>query len=152
MAMSGADGLHVHKSSPHDLEAVCRLAHKYGLCVDAYIGKSTDRHVFGLPADTHADVGKVARQMEDMGVDLIGLMTSMSYDGLSAGEIPQDVIDRLGALVGAVKVPTLAEGGINSGNFKAFKSTGVNILVVGTSLDDVARKAVQAEARVFLEQ
>ena len=50
----------------------------------------------------------------------------------------------------AVKVPTLAEGGINIYNFRAFKDTGVNILVIGTAIDGMAGKAVAAAAREFL--
>ncbi|MEA7543792.1 hypothetical protein ONO12_25935, partial [Salmonella enterica subsp. enterica serovar Montevideo] len=41
----------------------------------------------------------------------------------------------------AVDVPTLAEGGINLANAKAFKDTGVNILVVGTAIDNMVCNA-----------
>lgn len=46
--------------------------------------------------------------------------------------------------------PTLAEGGINLDNFKAFKDTGVNILVIGTSIDKMAGKAVAGAVQDFL--
>jgi len=71
--------------------------------------------------------------MEDIGVDMIGLMTGMSYEGAAAGEIHPVVKERLQALVETVKVPTLAEGGINADNYTAFADTGVNILVIGTA-------------------
>ena len=132
------------------MEALTVLAHKYGLLVDAYIGLSTDRHTFGLTADTPADVTRVAKDMESIGVDFIGIMTGMSYEGAAADAIPQAIIERLNALNEAVKVPTLAEGGINTENVKAFRSTGVNILVVGTSFDDVARKAVGDTVKMYL--
>lgn len=77
-------------------------------------------------------------------------MTGMSYGGAAAGQIPAEISERLAALVGAVDVPTLAEGGINLSNHSAFRGTGVNILVVGTSFDDVARAAVADTAGKYL--
>lgn len=147
----GADGLHIHKSSLKDLEEVVNKAHKYGLLVDAYIAHPDDLHTFGLPARTPEEVTKVAKDMENIGVDLIGLMTGMSYEGADAGEIHPVVKERLHALIESVKVPTLAEGGINLNNFKAFSDTGVNILVVGTAIDDAARRATQDVVKKFIK-
>ncbi|MDU5081776.1 hypothetical protein ACF3M2_06625 [Tissierella carlieri] len=147
----GADGLHIHKSSLKDLEEVVNKAHKYGLLVDAYIAHPDDLHTFGLPARTPEEVAKVAKDMENIGVDLIGLMTGMSYEGADAGEIHPVVKERLHALIESVKVPTLAEGGINLNNFKAFSDTGVNILVVGTAIDDAARRATQDVVKKFIK-
>lgn len=144
MSDAGADGLHTHKSSFKDLEDLVNLAHKYGLLVDAYIGKKSDRHIFGLPADSPEEVAHTARLMESIGTDMIGIMSGMSYDGVKAGEIPSKIQERIIALKEAVKVPTLAEGGINITNYKAFKKTGVDIIVVGTSFDQVAQSAVQS--------
>ena len=59
--------------------------------------------------------------------------------------------ERLNALVEAVQVPTLAEGGINITNFKAFKDTKVNILVIGTSIDKMVEKAAQEAVLSFLK-
>lgn len=150
MARAGADGLHTHKSSLYDLEELVKKAHQYGLCVDAYIGLPTDLHTFGISAEKPEEVARLARQMEEIGTDMIGLMTGMSYEGIDAGQIPQVLKERLCAMVEAVKVPTLAEGGINIDNFRAFKDTGVNILVIGTAIDGMAGKAVAAAAREFL--
>jgi len=150
MALAGADGLHTHKSSIEDLEALVKAAHRAGLLVDAYIGMSTDLHTFGLAADTAEEVRRVAKQMESIGVDMIGLMTGMSYEGVGAGEIHPATKERLAALVEAVKVPTLAEGGINATNFRAFKETKVNILVIGTSIDKVVEKAAQDAVKLFM--
>ena len=150
MSVSGADGLHVHKTSLEDLAEVVEKAHYYGLLIDAYIGRSTDLHPFGIPADTPEEVAKVAQGMEKIGVDFIGLMTGMSYEGIAAGEIPVVIKERLRALVETVSVPTLAEGGINVVNQKAFKNTGVNILVVGTAIDDMAGNAVKEAVKSFL--
>ncbi len=150
MARAGADGLHTHKSSLYDLEELVKKAHKYGLCVDAYIGLPTDLHTFGIPAEKPEETARLARQMEEIGTDMIGLMTGMSYEGLEAGQIPTILKERLCAMVEAVKVPTLAEGGINMDNFRAFKETGVNILVIGTAIDGMAGKAVAAAAAEFL--
>ena len=151
MAVAGADGLHVHKSNLNDLEQLVEMAHRYGLLVDAYIGRSTDKHAFGIPADTLDEVRAAAREMEKIGVDFIGLMTGMSYEGVAAGDIPKVIKDRLEVLIESVNVPTLAEGGINTQNYKAFNETGVNILVVGTAFDDICRKAVADTVKTFLE-
>lgn len=150
MSLSGADGLHVHKTCLEDLAELVEKAHKYGLLVDAYIGHPNDLHPFGIPAETPEDVAKVAIEMEKIGVDFIGLMTGMSYEGTAAGEIPQVIKDRLKALVESVSVPTLAEGGINVVNQNAFRNTGVNILVVGTAIDDMAGNAVKEAVKTFL--
>lgn len=150
IALAGADGLHIHKSSLDDLEEVVNMAHKYGLLVDAYIAHPEDQHLFGIPAETPEEVAEVAKAMENIGVDMIGLMTGMSYEGVKAGEIHPHIKLRLEALVSAVDTPTLAEGGINPNNFKAFKETGVNILVVGTAIDDLAREAVKKGIRTFI--
>ena len=150
MALAGADGLHTHKSSLEDLETIVEKAHHYGLCVDAYIGLPTDRHMFGIPAESPEEVAKTAKKMEQIGVDMIGLMTGMSYEGVEAGQIHPQLKARLEALVQAVSVPTLAEGGINLDNFQAFKDTGVNILVIGPSIDKMAGKAVSQAVTSFL--
>lgn len=150
MSRSGADGLHTHKSSLKDLEELVQAAHKYGLCVDAYIGLPTDLHTFGISAEQPEEVSAVAKQMEGIGVDMIGLMTGMSYEGVEAGQIHPFLKERLCALVESVSVPTLAEGGINLDNFHAFKETGVNILVIGTSIDKMAGKAVASAVQDFL--
>lgn len=152
MSESGADGLHVHKTSMEDLKEVVEKAHYYGLLVDAYIGHPSDLHSFGIPAETPEDVARVAVEMEKIGVDLIGLMTGMSYEGVAAGEIPEIIRERLKALVGSVRVPTLAEGGINVHNQNAFRNTGVNILVVGTAIDDMAGNAVKEAVSSFIKQ
>ncbi len=152
LSLSGADGVHTHKSTFEDLEDVVTLCHRYGLLVDAYIAHPSDRHLFGIPAETPEEVAETAKKMQDIGVDLIGLMTGMSYEGVAAGEIALPVRSRLEALLKSVTVPTLAEGGINAVNFKAFIGTGVNILVVGTAFDDIARKAVGETVEVFLKR
>ena len=150
MSKAGADGLHTHKSSLNDLEELVKQAHKYGLCVDAYIGLPTDFHTFGISAEKPEEVEKVAKQMESIGVDMIGMMTGMSYEGIEAGQIHPLLKERLMAMVEAVNVPTLAEGGINLDNYTAFKETGVNILVVGTAIDKMAEKAVASAVQNFL--
>ena len=150
MALAGADGLHTHKSSIEDLAELVEMAHKYGLLVDAYIGKASDLHTFGLPAETPEEVAKVAKMMQDVGTDMIGLMTGMSYEGVAAGQIHPEVKERLCAMVESVSVPTLAEGGINATNFQAFQGTGVNILVIGTSIDKMVEKAAQQAVTQFL--
>lgn len=115
-----------------------------------YMGLPTDRHIFGLPAETPEDVRRVAKQMEEVGTDMIGMMTGMSYEGVEAGQIPTVLKERLCAMVETVKVPTLGEGGINLTNYQAFKDTGVNILVIGTSIDKMVEKAAKDAISSFL--
>ena len=152
LSRAGADGVHTHKSTLADLKDMVELCHKFGMLVDAYIAHPTDRHLFGIPAESPQQIADTAKAMQDIGVDLIGLMTGMSYEGVEAGEIPDVVRKRLEALIKVTTVPTLAEGGINPVNFKAFMGTGVNILVVGTAFDDIARKAVTDTIKIFLER
>ncbi|MGH8881709.1 MAG: histidine biosynthesis protein, partial [Stackebrandtia sp.] len=95
LARAGADGLHTHKASFADLEFWVDRAHRHGLTVDAYIAHPDDRHPFGINAATPAEVATVAARMRDLGCDMIGLMTGMSYSGVAAGEIPQQIKDRL---------------------------------------------------------
>lgn len=151
IALSGADGLHTHKSSIEDLKEWVAKAHQYGLLVDAYIGHPSDLHTFGVPAESPEDVAKVAKEMEAIGVDFIGLMTGMSYEGVSAGEIHPVVEERVKALVSSVSVPTLAEGGINLTNFKKFKELGVNIIVIGTAIDNMVMEAASKVVKTLLD-
>ncbi len=150
LALAGADGVHTHKSTYEDLSDVIEICHANGLLVDAYIAHPQDRHLFGIPAETPKEVREVAKRMQDLGTDFIGLMTGMSYEGVAAGQIPDVIKHRLDAMIKAVTVPTLAEGGINLTNFNAFKGTGVSILVVGTSFDDAARNAVADGVKKYL--
>lgn len=150
ISLAGCDGLHTHKSSLFDLEELVKQAHKFGLCVDAYIGLPTDLHTFGISAESPEEVYKVAKSMQDIGVDMIGMMTGMSYEGVEAGKIHPLLDERLRAMVEAVSVPTLAEGGINLTNFDAFRDTGVNILVIGTAIDKMVEKTAQDVVKSFL--
>ena len=112
----------------------------------------SDLHKFGISAENPDEVYQIAKAMESIGTDMIGLMTGMSYEGTKAGEIHPMVKERVSALVSAVKVPTLAEGGINTVNFKAFAGTGINILVIGTAIDQLIEKAAQNAVKLFLDQ
>ncbi len=151
LAQAGCDGIHTHKTTLEDLKDMVDVAHKYGLVIDAYIAHPADKHLFGIPAETPQEVADAACRMQEIGVDMVGLMTGMSYEGVAAGEIAPPVRKRLEALIRAVTVPTLAEGGINLENYRAFIGTGVKIIVVGTAFDDMARKAVTQAVRTFIE-
>ncbi len=151
IALSGADGLHTHKSSIEDLKEWVEKAHQYGLLVDAYIGHPDDLHTFGVPAETPEDVARVAKEMETIGVDFIGLMTGMSYEGVKAGEVHPVIEERVKALVSSVSVPTLAEGGINLTNFKRFKELGINIIVIGTAIDNMVMEAASKVVKTLLD-
>ena len=151
IAIAGADGLHTHKSSVVDLQEWVEAAHRYGMFVDAYIAHPQDRHILGLIASTPAEVAETARTMQQLGVDIIGLMTGLTYQGTAAGEIPAEVNARLRALVAvAGDTPTVAEGGITLDNFSSLRETGVSILVVGTTFDDIAADGIRHAVSTFL--
>ncbi|MBD8959318.1 MAG: hypothetical protein EGQ82_02460, partial [Clostridiales bacterium] len=82
MALAGADGLHTHKSSIEDLEELVTMAHKYGLLVDAYIGKASDLHTFGLPAETPEEVAEIYKKA---GYDVIAITDHWNH--LDSGRI-----------------------------------------------------------------
>ena len=147
---AGADSIHCHKSSLEDLEELISMAHKYGLLVDCYIGRNTDKHIFGVPAETDEEIIEAIHNLEDIGADFIGMMTGMSYEGIEAGRIHPEVERRVKVLVENATAPTLAEGGINLDNFQAFKDLGVNILVVGTSIDNIVQEGTKETVKKFL--
>ena len=61
-------------------------------------------------ARTPEEVAEAAQAMEQIGIDMIGLMTGMTYEGVSAGEIHPQVKERVLALANSVKkTPTLAD-------------------------------------------
>lgn len=152
LAYAGADGLHTHKSTLKDVHDIVDLGHRMGLLVDAYIADPTDPYPFGIPARTPQDVARVAGEMEQVGVDVIGLVTNMSYSGAGAGNLDPYVEERLRAMVATVSVPTAVEGGINVSNHRAFRETGVNILIAGTSVTDAAREGVRRAVAALLTQ
>jgi len=154
LSKSGADGIHVHKFDFEDLEEITEIAHQYGLLVDAYIGNTNDEpdHTayLGVPARSPQEVKEATQKMEDVGVDMIGLMTGLTYLGEKAGNVPPEVKERLEMLISTAHVPTLVEGGINLKNSEVLKATGVNIIVIGTFLTDVAKSAVRDTLKTFV--
>ena len=107
--------------------------------------------VFGAALLSSGFGGALVGLFGVMGTDMIGMMTGMSYEGVAAGEIPAVLRERVQAMVEAVSVPTLAEGGINTTNFKAFHSTGVNNLVIGTAIDHMVERAARQAVAQFLK-
>lgn len=151
IALAGADGLHTHKSSAVDLQEWVDAAHRFGMFVDAYIAHPEDSQFLGLVAGSPDEVAETALTMKQMGVDIIGLMTGFTYQGLAAGQIPSEVRDRLCALVEVAEgTPTAAEGGITLSNFSTLRETGVSILVVGTSFDDIAANGIREAVTTYL--
>lgn len=63
------------------------LVYKYGLIVDVYIGYLSDLYIFGIVVEIFVEVVEVVKKMEELGVDMIGLMIGMSYEGVSVGDI-----------------------------------------------------------------
>jgi thiamine monophosphate synthase len=147
LSRAGADGLHVHKLTLNEIQDITTVAHKNGLVVDAYIA-STPKG--GIPASTLEDVEKVAKSMEEVGVDVIGLMTGESYGGNRTKKFSSSIYDRLKVLIDTVNTPTIAEGGINLHNYQEFREAGVDIIVIGTALDNIAKEAVAKAAKKFI--
>lgn len=151
IALAGANGLHTHKADLNDLAEWVEHAHAWGLFVDAYIAHPNDRHRFGVPAQTPSDVAKTVVAMRQIGVDLIGLMTGLSYEGVAAGVVPDAIRERIVAMIEAAgDTPTIAEGGVNLGNFEVLRALGVSIIVVGTTFDDMATRTVTDAVARFI--
>ena len=150
LSYAGADGLHVHKIDLEDLRQITEIAHKYGLTIDSYIASPEDVPIAGIPASTPDEVKEVAKSMEDMGVDMIGLMTKQAYKGTKGMDIAPATLERLKALMSSVKTPTIAEAGINLQNFHKFRELGVSIIVVGTAMDNMAAEAAVNAAKQFI--
>jgi pentose-5-phosphate-3-epimerase len=128
-----------------------KIAHRYGLVVEAYISHSKDKyHYFGLPADTPADVSKATKRMESIGVDLIGIMSGQTYVGLQGHSISPDVKDRINALVDTATVPTFIEGGMTMDTYKEFKDTGIQVVVIWTAFKEMAMKTVEDAAKQII--
>lgn len=157
LSQAGADGIHVHHSNLDELAEVVDTAHRYGLLVEAYINRSLGpTHPFsymGIPADTPYEVGRAARAMEQIGVDIIGLMFSadpMYYSQEGASDtLPRDVRERLRALRHATSVPVSIEGQITPGNAVEIRQLGANILVLGSVFDIAIQDAIKAVVQEF---
>lgn len=149
LSYSGADGLHVHKSTVEDYHAIAELAHKYGMLIDAYISEppeSLNVHLSsysGVPAATPKEIEQKVKELEDAGADMIGLLTGKTYMGAKAGQMSPQFEERLLALKASAKVPTMVEGGVTPDNAAGYKKLGIQILVVGTFFDDIVKDAVK---------
>jgi hypothetical protein len=151
LSAAGANGCHVHKWDLRDLEYLVKVAHRNGLVVDAYISHPNEKYYYwGIPARSPSDVSKVAKRMEKIGVDMIGLLSGMTYE-VKATEMRKETRARIGALVSTVNVPTIVEGGINLQNFSAFKETGLDIIIIYTSFKDMIVNATMSAAKKVLE-
>ena len=143
LSMAGLDGCHTHLWVWEDLKELVEIAHRNGLLVDAYISHSKDKYYYyGITADTPEEVSEVTKKMEDIGVDMVGIMSGMTYMGLKSGKLTPDMRGKINALVETAKVPTLVEGGINLSNFQEFKETGVNVVIVHTALKEYIHKTI----------
>lgn len=158
LSYSGADGLHVHKSTVEDYHEIAGLAHRYGMLIDAYVSPAPSdldvhsRSYSGVSASTLSEVETRVKELEDAGVDMIGLDTGKGQMGLKAGEIAPEIRERGLALIGAATVPTLIEGGVTPLNAPGYTELGFNILVVGTVFDDLVRKTIRDTITEILKQ
>lgn len=156
LAAAGADCLHVHKTTLEDYASIAEIAHRFGLLVEAYIGEPEEVNVtghlgfLGVPAATPSEVSRCVSDLEQAGIDLVGLLTGKTYMGLKSGEILPEERERISALTESATKPTILEGGITPQNAKAYKETGVNIIVVGTAFDQICQKVVGETVRKLL--
>lgn len=148
LAQAGADGLHTHKITVEDHESMVELAHKYGLLVEGYVSTPpTDLDIGapsygGVPAGSPQEVGQRVRDLEAVGVDLVGVSSDSRYAGESSGGLTSLEKDRVRALVEAASVPTIAMGGVTTENIALYRELGVDIMIVGTLFDDVTKNAI----------
>jgi hypothetical protein len=150
LAMSGADGLHVHKAAFGDLTSVVNGAHEAGLLVDAYISDSNDMDLLGIPADSDEAVRETAIRMEHLGVDFVGLIMGQSFKGERSGRFSEKALKRLKTVAESVTVPVFAEGGITKHNIEAIRDAGAQVAVVGTFIDDLLKKSMGDAVRRLL--
>jgi hypothetical protein len=152
LSAAGASGCHTHKWKWKDLENLVKIAHRNGLIVDAYISHPKDKYYYyGIPAETPEDVSKVAKRMQETGVDLIGILTGMTYQGLNAGSMSSEIKQRIDALMSAADVPTIVEGGITLDNFRDFRKCGVDVLVIYTAFVDMLVETARSTAKQIVE-
>jgi len=151
MSRAGLDQIHLHRPTLQDYEEAIKMCHQNGLLCDAYISHPDDPFNMGVPARTVKDVVDAAQKLERAGADIVGLMTGMTHRGLEAKEISPELRERLEALVGAVDVPTITEGGINPSNYKAVKKTGVNIITIFAALKEISENAMSNAIESLLE-
>lgn len=145
---AGADGFHQHKSSLEDIEELTTAAHKAGMILDAYIDEDG---LLGLQARDNDEVREHAKNLEKIGVDMIGIMSSSLYKGASSGELNSRYVGRLDTLVKTVNVPRIAEGGINLDNVHSILNHGIDIFVISTSIDDYIKASVSDVITKFLQ-
>lgn len=146
LSEAGADCLHVHKNGLDDLKQIVSIAKRNGLLVEAYIThpasqdaqlrfseESPSIEFLGIEAETPEDAARVGKQMEEMGVDLIGFVTGITYS-VNAGQIPALSLEKLRALSEAVSVPVVVEGGLNLSNYQAV-GQAASILMISTGIE-----------------
>jgi cyclase len=156
LATAGADCLHVHKVTLEDHANIVEVAHQNGILVEAYIADPEEPDpashygFLGVPAANPEEVAKCVREMEGVGVDLMGLVTGKTYQGLKSNEITPKERERIEALVQTATQPTILEGGITPANCHAYKATGVNIIVVGTAFDQVCQNCIRDTVKELL--
>lgn len=157
LAVAGADGLHVHLSSLSELKDLVDIAHGTGLLVEAYInqwvGEADEFSYMGIPAANPQEVADAGRAMEEIGVDIVGLMFSRDpkfYSLQDAGDsLPGDVDERLCALREAVSIPISVEGQVTPGNADRIREIGADIIVLGSHFDVAIEKALESVVADF---
>lgn len=157
LSAAGADGMHVHLPSVDEIGRVTALAHKYGMLVEAYIFEfvaATEPFSYmGVPADSPSEARRVAQQLQDIGVDIIGLMfsTDPKYYATAGSPdvLPRNVAEKIRAIADSISVPMSVEGQITPANAPQLKDLGVNILVLGSEFDDGIEGAIRSVAEGY---
>lgn len=151
LSQAGADGIHTHQSNLEELAEIVDRAHRYGLLVEGYInrwlGPTHPFSYMGIPAETPSQVATAARDMDRIGVDIVGLMFSADpqyYSQAGASdELPAEVRERLRALRRATDLPISVEGQITPQNAQEIHRLGGNILVLGSVFDIAIEDAIK---------
>ncbi len=155
ISLAGTDGLHVHKTTVEDHADIAVIAHKYGMLIEGYItGEKPDSlKAFpdGVPAKNLKDVERLTSELQDAGVDLIGLITGQTYLGHKSEGPTEEQIERLKVMINAAKVPTMVHSGVTPLNVVNYKELGVDIVVVGTAFDEVAQSAIDKAVKSILK-
>lgn len=151
LSQAGADGLLCFKVDLEDIKDLINIGHQAGLCTDITLyspGKYAD--MLGVKPLETKDIGNYAKRLEKLGVDSIFIELGQAYLGFSAKKIPDFILERIKAVTSSVDVPVIAGGGITPDNFRDLKGTGVKMIAVGTSFDDIAKRAISEAVKTFL--
>jgi len=143
LSEAGADAIFLEKNDYREIERLVQMAHAAGLLVQAgFQLQSPGRVTSVVPVRSAVEARDSARRLADIGVDIVGMRLSGIFKSLSAGEVAQEELDCLRALVGEVAGATVVYAGVNPANLGAIAETKVKMVGVASAVDDLIYRAL----------